>query len=180
MFYFPNKPVRIYDVEKFASSLDDNWIVQQKWDGKRILPSFDGRFCLFNRHGEVTKETSKFSFIRNLFNGNFLLDGEYLRDNRIIIWDYAILNSIEEYNLPYSHRLTKLQNLFSFLDKSLLVRDCNISLIETLPASRYKTLLSNPSRFLEGLVFKNLNATNLWGVSSTKDVGSQVKFRIHG
>lgn len=173
MFYYPNKPVRIYDVDKFVETLDDNWIAQPKLNGKRVLPCFDQeKFSLFNRHGAACKETNHFSFLKKLIPGPFLLDGEYLRNGNIVIWDYAVLNGDEEYTTEYSYRLSKLSNLMKDIHHP------KFSMVNTMPAKFYPKILSEKSEFLEGIVFKNLRAKNLWGIYSTNDVGSQVKFRL--
>ncbi|HVI40633.1 MAG TPA: hypothetical protein VM577_08235 [Anaerovoracaceae bacterium] len=171
MFIFPNKPIRIYDIPKLVATLpEDKWLVQPKWDGKRVHPFCDetGKVILFGRQGqtfkEVKPELAKMDLPRPWFG-----DGELLRDGRIFLWDYAVLGGKEVFKTPYQERLTRLQ--------SIVMVGCQ--LVETLPTNQYQTILSRgKNNGLEGVVFKNKTATNLWGPFSTSEVSSQFKYRI--
>lgn len=172
-FCYPNKPIRIYQIVKLLTTLPlDRWVVQPKMDGRRVLPycDIDGNITLYGRLNQKFKETrpelSKLDLPRP-----FLLDGELLRDGRIFLWDYALLGGQEVFTLPYQERLTRLQNV--------VISGIGAELIETLPADQYQTILARGKKNgLEGCVWKNKLATDLWGVFSTSENSSQFKFRL--
>lgn len=176
MFIYPNKPTRIYDVDTFASKLDSSWIVQSKWDGKRCLPFCDigGKITLYSRHKTILRENC--AWLSDLpINKAWLLDGEILRDGRIIVWDYAVIGGKSLYNTQYLTRIDHLKNL---VRRGFNSAASKIEVIETLPASMYKVLLENKDPMMEGLVFKNKYAEDFWGIYSTKEVYTQFKYRI--
>lgn len=106
----------------------------------------------------------------------WFLDSELLRDGRLFVWDFAVLAGVSRYRLPYHTRLNTLKEaLTSPIENQGLV----VSLIETMPAVQYQEILSREgSAHLEGFVWKDLNATDLWGPNSTSEVSSQLKFRF--
>lgn len=175
-FLFPNKPIRTYSPKEWLKSIKSNdWLVQPKLDGKRALVSLgqDNKLIVYNRYGQPCQENRKFQFLKSLnLPKPFLLDGELLRNNKIVIWDYAILNGKSEYNLPYLERFNKLQSLF------LKNKISEIEIIASLDSIDYLKILAKTSSFLEGVVFKMKQATNLWGLYSTSEVGSQIKYRL--
>lgn len=167
MFIYPNKPKRIYDVDTFVKTLGTNWVVQSKWDGKRCHPFCDaqGNITMYSRHKTIFKGNWK--YLSSVpFKKPWYLDGELLSDNRIVIWDIATIGGKNIYSRPYRERLA----LFDFDTDAFKISD-------TLPASEYKKLLYGDSK-IEGVVFKNLDATNFWGVFSTNEVYSQFKYRL--
>lgn len=177
-FCYPNKPIRIYQIDKLLTTLPiDKWIVQSKVDGKRVLPycDNDGNITLYGRLNQKFKETrpelAKLDLPRP-----WLADGELLRDGRIFLWDYAVVGGAEVFKLPYQERLTRLQSVFS-LDADVDRVGCE--LIDTFPANQYQTILSRgKDDGLEGIVFKNKLATNMFGVTSTNEVPSMFKYRF--
>lgn len=182
MFYYPNKPIRIYDpAGVFASLSASDWIVQPKWNGKRIQPFCDknGKLTLYNRHGTIfNREDKKLHPIWDHLNSlplpkPWFLDGELIGLNRIVVWDYALIGGVEEFRLPYQLRLEKLQEL--------LINSICLELIETLPGKNFREIMlrgKNPESKLEGFVLKRLDAANLWGPNSTSENGNQLKFRF--
>ena len=182
MFYWPNKPIRIYDNEKLVNTLPlENWIVQPKWDGKRLEISCDaeGRLMFFGRQGQRWASVAEeWGFLVDLHVPKpWFLDGELLRDGRIFVWDYAQMAGVAEFRKPYWPRLQFLQeNVLP-----MVVNGHSFSVAETLQASEYKKLLLREGDpMLEGIVFKSRNATNLWGPHNTTQVNSQFKYRFKG
>lgn len=179
MFIFPNKPIRIYDIPRLLATLPaERWLVQPKWDGKRVHPYCDaeGNITLFGRQGQTFKE--QWPWLSELpFPRPWFLDGELLRDNRMFIWDFAVWNGEQKFKTPYQERLEVLQSLiptmmFQFGQQGL-------SLVDTFQIADYAALLK-PGKVngLEGVVFKDRMATNLWGPFSTSENSSQFKFRL--
>lgn len=186
-FVFPNKPLRIYNVTRILNIVEsDNWIVQPKWDGHRALPHCDenGKITVFSRQGTpLTLAKKDFTWLSLLpIPRPWLLDGELLRDGRMIIWDYAFMG-ISESGIPnyvcktlYLERLLRLCHIFKEPFKK---NGFSIELVESIPAKHYKRImLKAGDQSLEGFVLKNRAAIDLWGISSTREVSSQLKFRF--
>ena len=181
MFIYPNKPIRIYDIEKLKHSIDFKaWIVQPKWDGHRAIIACDesGKVQVFSRHKtHLRLAGDQWTWLNLLpFPRPWLVDGELLHSGRLVIWDYAIWGGAYLFNKPYSERLkeleTALPNVLRKGNKSTLV-------ISQVPANRYKEiLLKKGDKELEGIIFKNPQATDFWGPYRTREVPSQFKYRF--
>lgn len=171
MFYFPNKPIRIYDCQAFIKTLSSDWIVQPKYDGKRVLMdvSVRGDVKLYGRQGQRFKES--FPQLANLpYPKPFFLDGELMRDGTIACWDSAVWGSEEVWHFPYIERYLKLMPCQqSNVD--------NYFVVESKPIEQYKDVLSNVSKNIEGCVFKDTLAINLWGPNSTNETADSFKYR---
>lgn len=198
-FYFPNKPLHIYDPQKLMETLaptQEHWIVQPKWNGKRVEIDCtkEGLVTLYGRQGQRFPE--RWPWLNALpLPRPWFLDGELLRDGRIYVWDVAVLGGKllavgparrrsqaplrSLIKRPYQERLNRLYRALGptpFNDSNSTQR---LQLIETLPATAYKALLSREGDpMLEGIVWKNLQATNLWGPTSTSQVSSMFKLRF--
>jgi len=174
-FVYPNKPVRVYDVPSIISKLS-GWIVQPKYDGRRVLIACENnQITLYGRLYQKFKELRP--WLSNLpLPQPFLIDGELLRNGNIYIWDYAILGGEHEYRKPYIERWNKIKDL-----KPMEVNGNKFAVVDSLPAERYAELLdgSKPDHLaIEGCVLKSPAATDLWGIYSTAEVASMVKYRI--
>lgn len=81
MFYYPNKPVRIYNPDKILDILGhpDNWICQPKWNGKRVEIENTGKEVkLFSREGRYW-EKEPWPWLAALpLEPPWFLDGELL------------------------------------------------------------------------------------------------------
>jgi len=179
-FYFPNKPIHVYDPVKLMTTMgpvQEDWIVQPKWNGKRveIACNAEGQITLFGRQGQFFKD--RWPWLGELpLPRPWFLDGELLRDNRIFVWDAAVLDGKPVYKSAYAPRLDLLQEK---IPKPLTNGSQTLECIQTMPARFYGALLRREGDpLLEGIVWKNLNATNLWGPYSTNQVSSMFKFRF--
>jgi hypothetical protein len=110
------------------------------------------------------------------------LDGELLRDGRMIVWDFAFMGQAKSgiplyvCKEPYLPRLEALQKM---IPKRLIKDRFSFEVIQSLPLKEYKSLLLKAGdKNLEGLVLKKKLATDLWGISATRDVDSQLKYRF--
>jgi ATP-dependent DNA ligase len=179
MFVYPNKPIRTYNPVGLLPALGDlsNWVVQPKWDGKRveIECTETGTVTLYGREGQRFKE--RWPWLSDLpLPKPWFLDGELLRDGRIFIWDAAILDGEKAYREAYGPRLELLQRA---VPEPLTQQGQTIACIETLPAESYQQLLAREGeKGLEGIVWKSTKATNMWGVTSTTEVNTCFKFRF--
>lgn len=180
MVIIPNKPLRIYQPDEFISKINTKeWVVQPKWDGHRALPfcTEAGKLTVMNRQGTpLTRAKDSFTWL-SLLNipRPWQLDGELTQSSRLIIWDIATLGGKYIFDTPYLERLKQLEKL---IPNNLTKNNTSIEVIETLKASQYKRLLlKRGDPYLEGFVFKNSRATDLWGPYKTTEVPSQIKYR---
>lgn len=173
MFFFPNKPIRIYDISKFLSNLDcSKWICQPKIDGKRLLISVsaEDKVSFFGRQGQAW--TGEWNSLAKLpLPKPFFLDGELTRSGDISVWDAAVLGGKEVYKLPYRERWEIIRNLPIVSDNCRIFRP-----VQSVPCKDFKQIETVPN--LEGYVFKNLDGTSFWGPYSTTTVSCQFKFRF--
>jgi ATP-dependent DNA ligase len=178
VFYFPNKPIRIYDPQRFVGNLKPvgDWVAQPKWDGKRAMVSCDdhGQVSLSSREGRSWPKENWGWLVELKLPRPWFLDTELLRDGRIFVWDFAVLGGKALYREAYRSRLEILKGLAPCVKGSQ-----SIEVIESVEAVSYQTLTARAGQAsLEGVVWKNLNATDLWGPHSTTEVASQFKFRF--
>lgn len=186
-FFFPNKPIQIYNPERLIPSLGDlsKWVVQPKWNGKRVeICCSNRRINLYSREGRQW-HLPEWDWLKELpLPEPWFLDGELLRDNRIYVWDYAVMAGKQVFQTPYRPRLEFLTDeLTGFSDAG---RSCawsrgkySLACIESCPVKAYDNLMARKGDpFLEGIVWKNLEATNSWGPRSTSKVSTQFKFRF--
>lgn len=183
MYLYPNKPIRFYDLKILITSIQefdpDQWVVQPKWDGHRALIFCDemGKITVYSRHKTpLTLAKNNWNWLSVLpLKRPWLLDGELTRDQRMRVWDYAYQGKSYDWNLPYGTRIEKLSRQ---LKKQYKKGDFTFELIQTQPFLKYRELLNLNDTYLEGLVFKNLQAIDLWGLHQTHEKASQIKFRL--
>lgn len=181
-FYFPNKPIRVYDPAKIVATLlagSGQWVVQPKWNGKRVeieCPA-KGDVKLFSREGSEWHLDDQWGWLKNLpIPRPWFLDGELLKNGRIYIWDFAVLKGQPVFSTAYGPRFKCLQKM---LPAAVEKGEHRIEVVESLPAGSYEALLARKGEeLLEGLVWKDLGATNLWGPRTTTTVSSQFKYRF--
>jgi ATP-dependent DNA ligase len=177
VFIWPNKPLRIYDPSRVRGFATPTWIAQPKWDGKRVEIdcSMDGVITLYGRQGQLFPE--RWPWLQELpLPRPWFLDGELLRDGRIFVWDFAIFAGRYAYRTQYGERLDTLQKA---IGSPVTRGGQTLACVETLQACDYETLLRRRGEpHLEGIVWKDRAATNLWGVTSTREVASCVKYRF--
>jgi ATP-dependent DNA ligase len=178
-FLFPNKPTRFHDI-KFPETLKlEEWFAQPKWDGHRALILHDGRkIKIYSRQGSLLTLAKGrgweplIAYVLKDLRAPWLLDGEMLRDaKKIIVWDYAYIGGDQFTQLPYEARFMKLLRL--------VPAHGPLELIENFRGEQYREILRPPvDPNLEGFVLKRRNATNLWGLTSTSEVATQLKYRF--
>lgn len=176
-FLFPNKPVRTYDPHKTGALCGEGWIAQIKWNGKRVMVAVeDNKVTLSSREGRQWP-TGSWTWLASLpIPQPWFADGELLhQDSGIVLWDLAVVGGEFIFHTEYYPRLQMLQD---YVPQGIGTRG-KLSVVQTFEGSEYKRLLdmkdTNPH--MEGFVWKRKNATDLWGPNTTRDVGSQVKYR---
>jgi hypothetical protein len=207
MFLFPQKPIQIYNTKIIPESYNvqikkNGWRVIIECD-KNVVKLFNREGNKLSRGNEAN-----WQFIKEILPYPFYLDGEVVGTRQsgnnldtIVIWDAPILgeNLIKK---TYKERYKKLLNFkdlsLNFIDNksfgTVFLGQCNgfklfLSkmylksewrglwnkiLIENVEADKIKKLSVN-----EGLVFKNLNANNLWSTSKTVEHVNQLKLKVH-
>jgi ATP-dependent DNA ligase len=179
MFYFPNKPIRVYDPARLLTVMPAaEWIAQPKWDGKRveIECSDKGKVQLYSREGNTWGSDDWQWLVDIRLPRPWFLDGELLRDGRIYVWDLAVAKGIPVFHREYAPRLKCLQET---LPAPIVRGETTLACIETVRASDYSTfMVREGSDHLEGVVFKKLNATNFWGPKATTEISTQFKYRF--
>lgn len=174
---YPNKPMLIYDIERFLESIDPkDWIVQPKWDGHRALISCDsqGKIRILSRQLTPLTLAAKgnWGWVSMLpLPRPWVLDGELTLEGEIIIWDYAEMAGQDSLDTPYNDRL---EFLAARLRKPFRKGSHSIALIQTYPVQQYKKIVK-PG--IEGLVFKRRSARDFWNARRTNEVPSQLKWK---
>lgn len=170
---WPNKPTRFYDLTAMLPKIK-HWVVQNKYDGKRcLIQKLDQKITLFGRQYQKFSEQRP-DLVSLPLPGNWLLDGELLRNGQLYVWDAAVLNSELVFHQPYQERLGRLQSaLQSAASHSAF------QLVETRPITAYQHQVGAPhAEAIEGYVFKDPEARDLWGPHSTREVSSQLKYKF--
>ena len=177
-FLFPNKPVRVASIETFFSAIkgrERDWVLQSKHDGDRAVITMDGEgvVSIFSRHGRLLTDGEPWGHLRKLpIKAPWTLDAELVTEKLIVVWDFGYESGRLVAGLPYESRLDRV---LSMPDLSSLGGH-TIRPVKTFPAHiRNIERLLNGER-VEGVVAKKLTATDLWGITGTRDTASQVKW----
>lgn len=180
MFVWPNKPLRVYDIQSFLSKVDPNqWVVQPKYDGHRAHPICDtkGNVVVFSRYGKpLTRAGNKWGWLSMLpIPRPWMLDCELTSKGEMYVWDIAILGGEYVYQKSYGERFSWLSLNLGTTYRHISSR---LSLLESLPAKEYRSLLLRKAdKTIEGVVFKNTLSQDLWGPFQTKEHPSQIKYK---
>lgn len=177
-FIFPNKPNQIHNPGVVFQSIDlARWLAQPKWAGHRALPQCNrsGEITVYSRHGKpltlAAKDNWQWLAMLIRLPRPWLLDGELCRDGNMVIWDVAIMGNRILANEPYEKRLKVLKEI---LPIPYAKGHQKIESIQTLEGKDWP-LISKTEK-IEGVVWKDKSATDLWGIHSTKDVATQIKY----
>lgn len=171
--------MRIHDIERFLAGVDPHkWVVQPKYNGHRALPTCDkdGRVRVLSRHlTPLTLAKDQWEWLAALpLPRPWQLDGELTPSGQMVVWDYSIMEGISGLTLRYCERLEILRDA---LHDEYIREGQSFSVVSFLPALKYQQILSLPDPAIEGLVFKNLDATDFWSITATREVPGMVKFR---
>lgn len=174
MFVFPNKPILIHSPEILKRELIRGWVAQPKWNGHRavVVCSPSGKIEVMNRLGQpLARAAGGFKWLSMLdLPRPWVMDGELTAEGKLVIWD-VVLSGV--YFGPYSERLPLLECVEA-RDHGLE----SVRRVEVYAGDNYKgILLRRSDKNLEGIVFKKLDATDLWSKGKTYECPSQVKYR---
>jgi bifunctional non-homologous end joining protein LigD len=152
---------------------DDNWCLQEKKDGKRMLLQKEGTTIHgINRKGLLVGLPSSLVASAQQIEGDFLIDGECVGEV-LFAFDLLKRDGEDVSRDPYHSRLNGLTDLLDHSDHP------QIELIETAyeAGEKLKFLQTFQKDKREGVVFKRLNAPYIAGRPSSG--GSQLKHKFY-
>lgn len=154
------KPITIDEIETYIT--DDNWLVQEKLDGKRIMIEVNfGKITASNRNSwkvnipqDIEAELSKFD--------DCILDGE-LVNGVYYVFDCLSYNNQDIRSIPYWKRFHILVE--SVIGDRMLYQ---LGIVPTAFSKNDKRELVASLQHKEGVVFKNLDALYSVGRSDSQ------------
>lgn len=164
-------PIDETEVERLVA--DDAWVMQEKFDGRRMLVRKQGAAIHgINRKGLHVGLPSPVLVAAHEIPGDFILDGEAVGET-LHCFDLLELNDENQRPLPYRQRLTALLNLL------MSGQQRQIHYVTTAYQVTEKASLIEHLRFQkrEGVVFKRLDASYTSGRPSSG--GSQLKHKFY-
>jgi bifunctional non-homologous end joining protein LigD len=153
---------------------DDQWLLQEKFDGRRVLVIKAGAEVTgVNRTGlSIALQMEIVTVLQAATAQSFLFDGESVGD-RYHVFDLLELNGDDLRPKPYAQRLEELAGVLKGLP------DPTVRVTETIagePAKR-KKLAQLREQGREGAVFKRADAPSTPGRPASG--GTQVKLKFH-
>jgi hypothetical protein len=188
-FLYPNKPVLFHRLETLEAHIDlSKYLVQPKYNGDRAIVSCskDGKVVVFSRlRRELNGTKGKFDYLADAVKlpKPWVLDGEWVKEKfGIYWWDVGMVGGKFVGGTPYKERFEKYEELVGriqmpadhkmpFLCRTIWA-ECDSKHYQAVKDISIQGVSS-----LEGLVYKLKDATDLWGVSSTSERPSQLKWR---
>ncbi len=131
---------------------DDNWCMQEKQDGRRLLIRKRGQDITgINKKGNTVGLALPLFDVVKAFDADVTIDGESIGDN-LFAFDLLELDGVDIRSWPYRERLAALMNLL------FSVQQRTIKLVETAFTSAQKLALLNQLKAgkREGIVFKQV------------------------
>ena len=151
---------------------DDNWWMQEKQDGRRLLIRKQAQNIIgINKKGNtVGLSLPLFDVVRGL-DADVTIDGESIGDN-LFAFDLLELDGIDIRSWPYRERLAALMNLLFSVQQRV------IKLVETAFTTDQKLAMLDELRAgkREGIVFKQANAAYTPGRPNSG--GNQLKHKF--
>ena len=131
---------------------DDNWCMQEKQDGRRLIVRKQGQdIAGINKKGNTVGLTLPLFEVVRGFDADVTIDGEAIGDN-LYAFDLIELDGVDIRSWPYRERLAALMNLLFSVQQRV------IKLVETAFTTEQKLDLLNRLREgkREGIVFKQV------------------------
>lgn len=180
MFLFPNKPIPVATLDGLFKAIEGRpgWVLQPKHDGDRVIitVSETSKVTVFSRHQRVRANSADWDHISRLpLRQPFTLDGEIVNERLIIVWDFGFENGDMVASLPYQDRLYRVRSLPNLTS----IAGFTIKPVISLSADERNVPKLLAGERAEGIVAKNLNARDLWGITATRENASQIKWRGH-
>lgn len=151
---------------------DDNWLMQEKHDGRRLLIRKCGQDIIgINKKGNTAGlSLPLFDVVRSI-EMDVIIDGESICE-QLVAFDLLELDGVDIRSWPYRERLAALMNLLFSLQQSA------IKLIQTAFTTEQKLALMNGLRTTqrEGLVLKQAYAP--YSPGRPNSGGNQLKYKF--
>ena len=151
---------------------DDNWCMQEKQDGRRLIISKRGQDIIgINKKGNtVGLNIPLFNVVKD-FDADVIIDGESIGDH-LYAFDLLELDGVDIRSWPYRERLAALMNLLSS------VQQTTIKLVDTAFTSHQKLELLKQlkAKKREGIVFKHVFSPSTPGKPNSG--GTQLKHKF--
>jgi bifunctional non-homologous end joining protein LigD len=151
---------------------DDNYCLQEKQDGRRLIIRKQGRDITgINKKGSTVGLALPLFEVVHGFDADVTIDGESIGDN-LFAFDLLELDGVDIRDWPYRERLAALMNLLFSVQQRV------IRLVETAFTSEQKLALLKElkARNAEGIVFKQIFAPYTPGRPNSG--GTQLKHKF--
>ena len=161
-------PVEASELENFFE--DDNWCLQEKMDGKRMLiKKTKDEIIAINRRGLSVGAPEKITNSANAIESTFIIDGEAI-DDTLYVFDILSFDEEDLKAKSYKERYEILQNI-SFSE--------GIELVDLVDKTEEKQALFKQLKndLKEGVVFKKLNSK--YSPGRPNSGGNQRKFKFY-
>ena len=163
-------PIEEDEVQTYIE--DDDYVGQEKHDGKRILLKKEkNKLTAINRKGLAVGYPTAFDFCKDI-KEDFVIDGESIGE-KFYVFDILEYDS-DLRNEPYSVRLKSLHKLFNKIANNEPFVEVKTAKTSVEKAKLFKEL---KARNAEGIVFKKLNAFYTAGRPASG--GNQIKFKFY-
>jgi bifunctional non-homologous end joining protein LigD len=151
---------------------DDNWCMQEKHDGRRLLIRKRGQDITgINKKGNTVGLALPLFDVVKAFDADVTIDGESIGDN-LFAFDLLELDGVDIRSWPYRERLAALMNLLFSVQQRV------IKLVETAFTTDQKLALLKELKAgkREGIVFKQVYAAYTSGRPNSG--GNQLKHKF--
>jgi len=151
---------------------DDNYCMQEKHDGRRLIVQKRGQNITgINKKGNTVGLSLPLFNVVQAFDADVTIDGESIGEN-LFAFDLLELDGVNIRSWPYRERLAALMNLLFSVQQRF------IKLVETAftPAQKLELLAKLREGRREGIVFKQLYAPSTSGRPNSG--GTQLKHKF--
>ena len=161
-------PIEEKGVSAFLS--DDEWWMQEKKDGKRMLiQKTSSQTIAINRKGLSVGAPESMLKSANAVDADFIIDGEAI-DDKLFVFDILSFNADDLKSKSYKERYAVLQNI-GFHDEIVLVKTAKSTSEKEVLFEQLKAENS------EGVVFKKHQS--FYQAGRPNSGGEQVKFKFY-
>ena len=151
---------------------DDNWCMQEKHDGRRMIVRKCGRDIIgVNKKGNTIGLPRPVFDVVKAFDADVTIDGESIGDT-LIAFDLLELDGVDIRSWPYRERLAALMNLLFSVQQRV------IKLVDTAFTTNQKLAMLKQLKDgkREGIVFKQVFAPSTPGRPNSG--GNQLKYKF--
>lgn len=159
----------IEELELNGLIADENWWIQEKKDGKRMLIKKDDKIIAINRKGLLVGAPDSIIKSADKIKKSFIIDGEAI-DETLYAFDLLFFDGEDLKEKPYNKRYKLLRDI-GFSE--------NIQIVKTAYSTDEKKILFQKLKNdnVEGVVFKKYDAT--YHAGRPNSGGTQLKFKFY-